>query len=97
MVFTGWFGGWLVEELFFVLGNDIDDCCGINVTAIGFGVDSDEDYFVLGFEVVEDTITAAFASLDIAVFEADFVDDRFDTLNTIAGGFSLEKLVDQRL
>ena len=39
----------LVEKLVFVLGDDVDDGCGINVGPIRFGIDSDEDDFVLGF------------------------------------------------
>ena len=94
----GWVGhGYLVEKLVFVLGDDVDDRCSINVGPIGFGIDGDEDNFVLGLQVVDGAITAAFAFLDIAVFETDFVDDRFDAFDAIAGGFALEELVDKGL
>ena len=38
---------WLVEELVFVLGDDVDDRCSTNVGLIRFGIDSDKDDFIL--------------------------------------------------
>ena len=42
----------LVEELVFVLGDDVDDRCGVNIGLIGFGIDGNEYNFVLGFQII---------------------------------------------
>ena len=85
--------GSLVEELIFVLSDDVDNRCGVDVVAVGFRVDGNEYNFVLRFQVVKGAITAAFAFFDIAIFETDFVDDRLDALDSIARSFALNQLV----
>ena len=85
--------GSLVEELIFVLSDDVDNRCGVNVVAVGFRVNGNEYNFVLRFQVVKGAITTAFAFFDIAVFETDFVDDRFDAFDAIARSFALNQLV----
>ena len=93
--------GSLVEELIFVLSDDVDNRCGVDVVAVGFRVDGNEYNFVLRFQVVKGAITAAFASFDIAIFDTGFVDDshsgrlcqRLDALDSIARSFALNQLV----
>lgn len=90
----GWVGhGSLVEELIFVLSDDVDNRCGVDVVAVGFRVDGNEYNFVLRFQVVKGAITAAFAAFDIAIFETGFVDDRLDAFDAIARSFALNQLV----
>lgn len=48
-------------------------------------------------QVVDDSITAAFSALSIAVFDTDFVEGVTDALDLIAGGFAAFKLLDQWL
>ena len=86
---------WFVVSLLlltFILGDRVFNYFVANVRAIGLGVDGDEDDAVFGSEVVNDTVAAAFAFLDAAVFETNFEDGVLDSRDAIARQFTGLKL-----
>ena len=52
--------------------DDVSNFVSCDVSQVGFGVDDEHQDTSVIFELVDNTISATFALLDVAVFEANF-------------------------
>jgi hypothetical protein len=64
-----------------------------DVSLLGFGVDDDRKDTSVIFELVDNTISATFALLDVAVFEENFEDSIAYSRDLIADEVSYLKVV----
>ncbi len=86
--------GW--NLLFVLLDNGCNDF-SVDIREIGFGIDGCKNNSFSSFEIIDHSIAAAFAFLDLAIFQPNFEDSVAHASDSIARAFTCLKLCDQRL
>jgi hypothetical protein len=81
----------------FMLREDGADLLSGDISLIKLGIDSHQDDVLIGFEVVNDPITTALATLTVAVRDADFKECEANMRNLVAKEFADLELPDDGL
>jgi hypothetical protein len=80
-----------------MLREDGADLLSGDISLIKLGIDSHQDDVLIGFEVVNDPITTALATLTVAVRDADFKECEADMRNLVTKEFADLELPDDGL